>query len=499
MKIHFYLNAFLIGFLVSGCQKDPTYLGETSPVPAIPWTPRCPVPKLITPPLSCSYATPLSPWELVDIGLENNPLTHNSWHLARAAAFNVRIQESNLYPTMTLQQTYQYTDVVAQDPQGPAIHAADTASGSGGAFGVLSPPVSSAGTTNASGGTSTATVPNQSRSVITEFFVSYLLLDFGGRQAQIDAAEQALLAANWTHNRTLQNVVITVLTAYYNHENAVGLLNAKEQDLKDSKTNLDAAQARFKSGVGTILDVLQAQSNYVNAELQVVSAQGQVETTHGQLAKAMGLPANASFTVEPLPSQLRLDAFDDDLASMMEVAKFERPDLAAAYSNFLEVRENIIINESAGRPTLTANGNIQETEFVHNSILNSTVYRAGITLNIPLFAGFLYENEVKQAREQAAAAFDQWKDLETTVLLDVYTSYFSYHTAVATLKFAEQYLKYSQEAYDAALATYKAGVGSFLDVLTSLTVLSDARAQWIQARTQLVTSIANVSYAMGTI
>ena len=44
---------------------------------------------------------------------------------------------------------------------------------------------------------------------------SWLLFDLGGRAGTIGAAREALLAADWTHNAVIADVVLRTAQAYY--------------------------------------------------------------------------------------------------------------------------------------------------------------------------------------------------------------------------------------------------------------------------------------------
>lgn len=466
--------------LLGGCAPpDPSVTGRTPPSFEKQYIPRhkpCP-PKNI----ECPEQTPceklLELDELIDIALLNNPLTKQSWHIARAAAYNLGISESALYPNVVGTETI-------------------TAPANYGSSGTI-----------ISGGTTTDLVVGgrgfRGRSsgktpfVTSDITVSYLLLDFGGRCAQIEASRQALLAADWMHSRTIQSVILSVLQGYYNYLNAIGILEARENDLKDSGTNLESAKAQFEAGVVMKVDVLQAQSNYVNSQLQVETARGQVHTTRGQLATALGWPANTKVCVVPLPEKLSLDVIQESLCTLLEIAKLQRPDLIALYAQFLEAKAEVTVAESSGRPTLTITGDTQRTDFINQPSFNNSSQTAALALNVPIFAGWLYENQTASAKETALAAYASWKNQEEVVLLNVLTSYYAYTTAIETVQFSEEYLAFAQEAYEAAHLGYKMGTNSIIDLIAAQVTLSNARTQRIQARTQFLTSIANVAYSIG--
>ncbi len=485
----------LCGFaicLLSCNLREPSRIGETAPCYSEKWTATEPFPQPVCPPAPSCLPLDAQPWgpgELIDIALQNNPQTKQSWQLARAAAFNMRASESTLYPSINFQDTLNFTKVSSVLTQTTGTNASSITPG--------------ANNVNNTGGSVSnnrnVSLPGYNQTRVDNLTVSYLMLDAGGRIATIEAARQALLIANWMHNRTIQTVIVNVLDSYYNYVGAQALLEAKRQDLHDAEVNLDAAQQLFSAGLQTIVGVLQAESSYVNAELQLETVKGQVNTALGQLATALGLPANAVFTVAKLPETLPTDQISEDMDALMEIAKTERPDLAAAYHTYLQAKEQITVVNSAGWPIITANANVQNTVFIHNPSFNNQYYNGNLMLSVPIFSGFLYRNQTLQARANASAAFDNWQNTENNIFLQVVTNYYAYKTAVSTLKYSEEYLKYAQEAYDATLATYKNGTGTFLDVLVAQGVLANARAQRVQAKTQLVTSVANLAYATGTL
>lgn len=450
------------------CPIEPSYIGSTPKAPQDKWDPPC----------NSSLDTclpdledhPLSLGELVDTGLRNNPRTSISWNLARKAAFDVGVSKSELYPTIEGQETLTFDEVGGPGASNEVVDGIDTDG-----------------------------LPNYTQIVTHELIINYLLLDFGGRSSRIEYARLGLLAANWSHNRLIQDVMLDILRSYYSYESAKAFLAAREQDLKDSKTSLDASLALFNAGITTKVDTLLAQSNYVNNELAVITIKGQLNTAMGQLATAIGMPADTQVNVEEVSKDLPLDAISKGMTALIETAKEERPDLAVTYMEFLQKQEKVIQANSEGLPKLFTEVDLSQTNFIHQPSFNSFDYNANITLNVPIFAGFFYIFQSASARADSEAAFAAWREKQNTVLLDVVTSYYSYSTAIGTLKFSEEYIKYSQEAYDAALASYKEGVGSILDLLAAQTQLSNARAQIVQAKTQLLISAIGIAYSTGTL
>ncbi len=186
---------------------------------------------------------------LLDIALYNHPSTRMSWNAARASAYAYHAALSPYYPTIDYAGTLN-----AQTNSGTRF----ATSGSGI---VATPGTAKAGTTSLT----TAT---------NNFSLTYLLLDFGGRNAQAELARQTLFASNWQHNYTMQQVMLAVLNAYTSYLGNRGLVIAYEQNLKDAEVALNAAQVMKTAGLATMTDVLLAQTTVEQTRTQLYQAQG---------------------------------------------------------------------------------------------------------------------------------------------------------------------------------------------------------------------------------
>ncbi len=517
--------------LTSCCPKDPTCLGQTSIDPGVFWQPKD---DILTCP--CEY-----PWEaelastldiirkphvqvadLLDVALFMNPLTQQTWANARAAAYQVEIARAALYPTVTLDSEFFIEDTEFDDVT--PVSSVDSTVTPANDFLLNIPhsplhrfllgrgleliPLASlinnntdeaAGTTDPSlvvGDTAMGIGP--SRTLTHTLALSYLLLDFGGRQATIEAAKQALYASNWTHNRQIQQVIIGVLQAYYAYMGVSHLLEARYSDLKNAQKNYEAAEAQFQVGIRNKLDVLQTQTELISFELAIADLKGQKEIVYGQLAKAMGLQANTEFQLPEIPAHLPIDVVTEQVDALIEEAKQNRPDLAAAYAFHAQTKAQVIVARSQGLPTLNTSANLVEFNDLMNPSFNTHSISGAFTISVPLFSGFLYMNQERQAREYVRAACANIRNVEINIALEVMTSYFNFKTAVENLHYSQKFLKFSEEAYEAATLTYQEGLGTILDVLSAQRTLANARAQHIQARTRWAIALSNISFAVGT-
>ncbi len=452
--------------ILGGCLTTGSVTKRTSGAPENSWTPPA---KAQKPPSGLPEAQirpeilekrmRLSLADLVDIGLSNNPQTRAAWDNARMAAATLGAAKGSYLPLIDI-------SAAADKTQGAFA---------GGRF-----------------------IVNQT-TLNPEATLSLLIFDFGGREFAIQAARRALEAANWAQNSVIQNVILQVESSYYQYLAARALLKAQEANLKSAQANHEAASERHEAGVATIADVLQAKTVVSSVELDMVTTQGLIQSLHGQLADAMGLPASVQFEVaDELPAEIKYDCVSQQVDQCIRDAEARRPDLASARSLVLAAQADIRRARAAFLPTISAGANYGRIYYQDRAISNKT-YSYGLTLDIPLFTGLLHEYQYLQAKLTAESAKDQMIQVERQVDLDVWTSYYGIKTAEQRLKTANDLLESASASYDVALARYKEGVGSILDVLVAQTLLESARVQIVQAKADWFLALVQFTHDTGAL
>ena len=311
---------------------------------------------------------------------------------------------------------------------------------------------------------------------------TYLLLDLGGRSGAVRAAREGLVAANWTHNSTLQNVVATAAAAYFDYTAAKALLAAQQSTVAQAEANLASAEERRRVGVATIADVLQARTALAQARLDLQTVQGNLLTTRGALAVATGFPATLEYDVDTMVVQRDVRVLSDSVDELITQAVAERPDLAAAQAAYQQARSRVQLARAQRLPSITANGSTGYTKVGGQPGSWADSYTFTLGIQIPLFNGFTWEYNQQQAEAEAEAARARAEGLSQQVVFQVFRSYYALRTAAARVGSAEELLASARESAESARARYQAGVGSLLELLTAESALAGARAQRIQAR-----------------
>ncbi len=403
---------------------------------------------------------------LVDIALENNPSTRQSWFAAKAAAAQLGASQSAYYPTAT-----------------------GTVSLTRARTGTLNPFTPAGGVDMSYATPFTAAIG-----------MNWLIYDFGKRASDVGTAREALFAANFTYNQTLQDVVYQVQTAYYTLNAAMGTLAAAEANLADAKANYDAAKAKLDSGLGTSQDALQANAQMLRAEYEISGAQAEIERARAQLAAILGLPISSQIAIVPVNDVPTGEYLDKQVSDLMAQALKERPTLLAQYANVRQAQYAAASSSADRWPKLVAFG-----EYDYNRVRFSgddysySQWSVGVGLQWEVFTGFQKTYALIGAKEQERAARQALRASELEIVSQVWEYYYTFKSALSQIESSKAQVQAQSDAYDAISEGYRSGLNSFLDVLTASNNLALARQMYVQALASLGTSVAGLAHATGNV
>jgi outer membrane protein TolC len=133
----------------------------------------------------------------------------------------------------------------------------------------------------------TTGVPNQNYSQIGLYLTVPIFSGFNVGYT-VRQAQAALAAAEATAEQVRLTVSLDVWNAYYGLDSANQQLGATAQLTKTAENNQEVALGRYQAGVGTIIDVLTAQTGAANARQLRINAELNWKVARAQLALAVG-------------------------------------------------------------------------------------------------------------------------------------------------------------------------------------------------------------------
>ncbi len=182
---------------------------------------------------------------VINEALRNRPDLAAARAQASAASAQVRVAKSALFPSLTLGSTAARTYTSPQTFSGPSYNIS---------LGFAIP-----------------------------------IFDGFSRQYDVSAARAQADAAAALADQTRQNVITQVFVSYYALQTAEQRVATADDLLASATQSVQVAAGRYREGVGSIIDLLTAQTALANARAQQVQSRWQWYTSLAQLARDAGV------------------------------------------------------------------------------------------------------------------------------------------------------------------------------------------------------------------
>ena len=403
--------------------------------------------------------------ELIDLAEAHNPETRVAWERARAQAAALGLARSELYPTLAaaaLSQTSRF-----EIPVGPFFARETTQSFEG------------------------------------TLELRYLVFDFGGRSGRIGAAAADALASDFAFNDTHRRIIFQVEQTYYRLLNASGQEAAARASLTNAQTVEQSAEERSKNGLATLPDVLEARSATALARYELQSVLGAEDIARGDLAAALGDLPNVVIHPQLLDHLSVPDSIEDTVDQAIGRAFAERPDLLEQLAEVRSNRARVREAHAAFYPNLEVSvaptvqslyGQQRAYPWAYTGDLNGGL---AVRLNWTVFDGGARKHRLAQAEANVRRDEAEVSSKRDQIANEIWTAYSNVKTAFAQRQSAVAFLEAATQSYAAALESYTYGVRNLLDVTAAQRTLAQARSTDVLARTQVLTSLADLAFRTG--
>jgi outer membrane protein TolC len=408
--------------------------------------------------------------ELIDIAQRRNPTTRVAWEEARQAAIKVGIAQAAYLPALSASALAGYERLAFPLP--PSLLPAGFATSNNKEF-----------------------VPGAT--------VKYLLFDFGGRAANVEAANALSIAANADFTTAHQKVIYSVAHAYFTLDAANATVSAAHQSVADARVLQESAEALHGRGLGTEVEVDLARRGTAQAQFDLSRTYTAQKDAMSSLLEAMDLPPTtklrvASVSGRPLPPHTS-HTVDDVLRAALR----NRPDLLADVVKLRASDANITAARSELFPKVSASANLS-VPFWWMNVDNSPYYSvrqpqgaALLNLEWPIYDGGEIQNKLKLAQSQRDQAAEDLRGQTDQALREVALAYDQVDTGLRQYNAALALQTASETAFESAHDSYKAGVGTLTDAVSAQTGLASARATVVKAHAQSLINGAALAFAAG--
>lgn len=323
--------------------------------------------------------------------------------------------------------------------------------------------------------------------------------------ATIAQADKALESARADLQTAEQELIVRVAQAYFDVLAAQDALTTAQANKKGISEQLASAKRNFEVGTATITDTREAQARFDLATAQEIAATNELQTKRITLDQLIG---RAGVSPMPLATPVALPALqpanvEDWVASAeqapsvqkgrvgYEVAKLETEKARAGHLptvglNAGYTKGHTTIEQHSGAASLKNSGPLTQ----------STI---GVTVNIPLFAGFATQNRIKETLLLEDQARNNLEAVRRNVAEATRRVFFGVQSGQAQVQALEAAEASSKLALEATQLGYRVGVRVNLDVLNAQTQLFSTQRDLAKARYDVVVNGLKLRQAAGTL
>jgi outer membrane protein len=321
-----------------------------------------------------------------------------------------------------------------------------------------------------------------------------LVYDFGQVRSRWRAAQANAEADRSSEQTTLQAVLTTVRTTYFQARAAKGLVTVARDTLANQEKHLQQVEAFVEVGTRPEIDLAQSRTDVANARVQLINAENGYDIARAQLNQAMGVEGPIDYDVadETLPPVEGEDAPTDVLLG--EALK-ARPEIASLKEEIHAQELTLRSIRGAYAPSLSVSTGFTDAGQQLNNLAWN--WNASLNVSIPVFLGLLTEAQVGEAKWNLENLKAQADLLRQQVRFDVEQTRLGVRAAVAALSAAGEALVNAQERLKLAEGRYEAGVGNIIELGDAQVALTSAGEQEVTAEYQLSTARAQLLRALG--
>ncbi|MFP5204201.1 MAG: TolC family protein [Acidobacteriota bacterium] len=326
--------------------------------------------------------------------------------------------------------------------------------------------------------------------------ISQLITDFGRTRNLIKSAQSNARAQTENEHATELDIRLAVDQAFYQALTSQAILKVAQETVAQRVATGDQVNALTRSKVKSELDLSFANVQVSQANLMLLNAKNNEQAAMAALNAVLGsdqdqqyiLVDETSGTPQPAPT---------DAEALVQTAFQQRPDLAALNDQYLSARHYATAQRDLWFPTVSALGATGATPVRDDLIKSNWYLGAGANISIPVFNGFLFNADTKEARYRASAAQEQIRNLRDMVARDVRTAVLNAQTAFERIGVTQDMLNQANFALDLSQARYKIGLSSIVELTQGQLAQTQAAIDYTNARYSYQTALAELRYELG--
>ncbi len=332
---------------------------------------------------------------------------------------------------------------------------------------------------------------NYALSIRQPLFNKETMANYDSAKAYVSSQESLL---EDEHGKLMLRVAEAYLQVLYTRER-VSLLQSR---IDAVTRQLAQARRKYERGMGTVVEVSEAQATLEMAVAEHRQAQAELEGYANDVRRMTGEMVDEDVSLDPerLPTKLQTD---EGLDFWLENAENNNPEIVAARFAVEAAKQDAEKKRAGHYPTLDLVGVRSYSENDSSNTLGSSFdsTTVSVQLNVPLYSGGLVNANVRQAQNRLTAAQEMLESKSRETGANIRSHFNGFHSQVFSVQAYRQAVTAAELALDGTNKGFLAGMRTNQDVLEAQQKLFGSQLELSHARYQLVSSLINLKHGAG--
>jgi outer membrane protein len=319
-----------------------------------------------------------------------------------------------------------------------------------------------------------------------------LLYDFGKTSSSIDAAKYDLKAREIATQRARNRSALDFILAYYDLLEADKLLQVAAEEVKQYEEHKRDAELRYSAGVVTKNEVLQADVTLADSRQRYLTSDNLRSLRASRIDSLLLRPLNDAVQ----PEEVRTSpSAGITLEAAWTAAEAQSPEIQVLDAGIRSKEEGINSTRAEYFPTFFLSGGYQYQENEFQVYPRNWSLIAGMNFN--LFDGGATSARVHIGKSELASLKTTRDKIIDAVRLDVKGAYLNLQSSAQQIDVTKTAVAQAEENLRLQRLRYQEGVGTALEVLDAVTLLSTTQSNTWKALYGFARAEAGLLYSMG--
>lgn len=317
-----------------------------------------------------------------------------------------------------------------------------------------------------------------------------VLFDGFANNRRVDLEEERVDVINFNLENTKNNIVLSVNQRFFEILKNEQIVKQNEDNLTDSRSQLERIKEIVDVGRGTIGDVYRQDVQVAQNELALERAKNQLRKSKVDLLSVMYDEIDADIVA--LPGDIKSEYETEELAIMLQsagtldqlsnIALQNRYDYKAGLKEIELNKINLDISKrSFYSPTVSAFGSYNINADAFGDVLDNRTASYGLSISYPIFQGFRLDNNVQIAQVNVNIKQEELKIIEQRIRSDIQKSLLDLETAFKQIEIIDRNIVSAEQDKLLADESYRIGIGTLLDAQIASTSLNNLKIERINA------------------